>query len=628
MLAALPGRRARRRRRDRSSSTPAPPTAPSRSPSRFGARVLHHEWTGDFSAARNVSLRRRDRRLDHVPRRRRGPRRRATAPRLRELHGPHLARGASSSSRPTTPATSRTARRVTHNALRLFRNRPEYRFEGRLHEQIAHSLPAYLPERLERTDVRIEHFGYLGAVRDAKEKSRRNIELLERQVAEGADTPVPALQPRLRARRRRATRRALEQFERVLGRCSSDGRAHRRLRLRPVAGQPRYVKALRAQRPPRRRASRAGDEVLELLPGLHRHRLRAGAAPRRALGDLREAPALLERCLEMGDAPEQVLGHGRLRHATCALVGLADVLRAQGRRRRGRGAAARAACRAPRLPRRRRAARRACCCAAAPEPPRSSPRRPRARRRARRPSVRFLLAVALYEAGAVAEAEAELRAVARRPARTTPPRAWRSPRRCCPRAAAPRPSRPSTPRSTPTRRGARRRPRRSCSRRLAAGDADAADGPRSRHAARGSADAERRRVRRLARPARRRGAPAALPADAAPLVAHDARGARARGGLRRVRATLAAVVEAARPARARAPRAAGRRLPAPRLPRVGRRRVDRRLPGAGPRRRALLGLAQVAYARGMPTTRPCSPPRPGARPGPPGRTPAGSSAAA
>jgi hypothetical protein len=42
----------------------------------------------------------------------------------------------------------------------VFRNRPEYRFEGRLHEQIAHRLPGDLPERLEQTSVRLEHYGY------------------------------------------------------------------------------------------------------------------------------------------------------------------------------------------------------------------------------------------------------------------------------------------------------------------------------------------------------------------------------------------------------------------------------------------------------------------------------------
>src|SRR5262249_29669887 len=77
---------------------------------------------------------------------------------------------------------------VTFNALRMFRNRPEYRFQGRLHEQIAQHLPAYLPDRLEQTSVRVEHYGYLGSVRDAKEKSRRNIELLKAQQAEAPPT--------------------------------------------------------------------------------------------------------------------------------------------------------------------------------------------------------------------------------------------------------------------------------------------------------------------------------------------------------------------------------------------------------------------------------------------------------
>src|SRR5205085_2538250 len=42
--------------------------------------------------------------------------------------------------------------------------------------------------RLEQTSVRVEHYGYLGSVRDAKEKSRRNIELLKAQQAEAPPT--------------------------------------------------------------------------------------------------------------------------------------------------------------------------------------------------------------------------------------------------------------------------------------------------------------------------------------------------------------------------------------------------------------------------------------------------------
>src|SRR4029078_627923 len=52
---------------------------------------------------------------------------------------------------------------VTHLALRLWRNRPEYRFEGRIHEQKTHKMPNYLPERFESTQIRMRHYGYLKA---------------------------------------------------------------------------------------------------------------------------------------------------------------------------------------------------------------------------------------------------------------------------------------------------------------------------------------------------------------------------------------------------------------------------------------------------------------------------------
>src|SRR3954451_14119514 len=46
-----------------------------------------------------------------------------------------------------------------------------------------------LTERLELTGVRVEHYGYLSVVREEKDKSRRNLELLERQLEENGETP-------------------------------------------------------------------------------------------------------------------------------------------------------------------------------------------------------------------------------------------------------------------------------------------------------------------------------------------------------------------------------------------------------------------------------------------------------
>ena len=77
---------------------------------------------------------------------------------------------------------------VTHHALRVWRNRPAYRFEGRIHEQKSHTMPTYLAERFETSNVRIRHYGYLLSRIASKDKSRRNIELLE---IEARENPSP-----------------------------------------------------------------------------------------------------------------------------------------------------------------------------------------------------------------------------------------------------------------------------------------------------------------------------------------------------------------------------------------------------------------------------------------------------
>lgn len=149
-----------------------------------GARVLHAPWTNDFSAARNVSL---DAATgdwvlyldaDEVLVDGQGPRLRELAGRTwREAlylvetnHTEELGVGAS----------------TRHLALRLFRNRPGRRFSGRLHEQVE-ELADLPPERREVTDVLIEHFGYLGDVRESKGKEQRNRELAMQQLADGDD---------------------------------------------------------------------------------------------------------------------------------------------------------------------------------------------------------------------------------------------------------------------------------------------------------------------------------------------------------------------------------------------------------------------------------------------------------
>jgi tetratricopeptide (TPR) repeat protein len=366
----------------------------------LGARVLHHEWTGDFAAARNVSFEA------------------ATGDWVMYLDADEVL--VAEDAKYLRALTGRTWRdafylveinhtgelgdgsAVTHDALRVFRNRPEYRFEGRIHEQIAQHLPAYLPERLERTPVRVEHFGYLGSVRGAKDKINRNLELLQRQAAEGLDTPFLHFNLGSEYAASGDAPRALEHFERAwtVLRTEANAAGHG---FAPSLGA-RYLKALRG-------TGRAADvapaveEMLTLFPGFTDLVLEQAYAAR-SLGDAAAEEALLRRCLEMGDAPSRyspTVGTG----SSIALVALADALRRRGAADEAEAMLRRCLEEHPRF-------------LGAVEPYAAlllARRVPAAEVAAEihgrvaeiTPSVRFLLAVALSEAGAAAVAETELR---------------------------------------------------------------------------------------------------------------------------------------------------------------------------------------------------------------------------
>jgi glycosyltransferase involved in cell wall biosynthesis len=289
----------------------------------FGARVLLHEWTGSFAQARNVSFDAAEGDwliyldADEVLVS-------EDVPLLRSLTG-RTWREAFYLSETNYTGDLDDGTAVTHNALRVFRNRPEYRFEGRLHEQIAGRLPGYLPERLEATGVRVEHYGYLGAVRGAREKSRRNIELLRLQQAESP--PTPFLHYNLGSEYAAANEpaAALVEFERAWELL--EGLPDRASYEFAPALMNRMVKALRACGRPEDAIARAeqGAERFEGFTDLVFEQALAAIV----LGQVQRARELLERCLEMGDAPSRytaTVGSGTY----LAMVQLAELERAVG----------------------------------------------------------------------------------------------------------------------------------------------------------------------------------------------------------------------------------------------------------------------------------------------------------
>ncbi len=72
--------------------------------------------------------------------------------------------------------------------IRMFRNKVGYRFTGKIHEQIADSIQRVNPAaRFIMTDVKIDHYGYQPSIRELKDKTNRNIKLLNKELEENPD---------------------------------------------------------------------------------------------------------------------------------------------------------------------------------------------------------------------------------------------------------------------------------------------------------------------------------------------------------------------------------------------------------------------------------------------------------
>jgi tetratricopeptide (TPR) repeat protein len=362
----------------------------------FGAKVIEREWNGSFADARNASFEAAsgdwllfldaDEVLDP-----------ADAPLLRELTG-KVWREAFYLVETNHTGELGDGTAVTHNALRLFRNRPEYRFEGRVHEQIAHRLPSGLPERIEPTAVRVDHYGYLGVVRDAKEKSRRNIELLRGQLEDAGGSAFLHFNLGSEYAAAGDAGSACEQFERAWTLLGED--PGRRDRPYVPSLTVRSTKALRF-------CGRLAEAEARALEGLAMFSDLTDLVFERALiaaaqGDPDRAASLFEDCLARGDAPSRLsptVGCGSF----LALVRLAELEAARDDQERAEGLLRRCLREHPAylgtvLPLAAAMLRRG-------EEPAEVVAQVEGGVAEPTPSVRFMLATALYEAGEAEAAE-------------------------------------------------------------------------------------------------------------------------------------------------------------------------------------------------------------------------------
>lgn len=153
----------------------------------YGAKVLTHQWNDDFAAARNVSLRSAtsdwilvldaDEALAEEDQGRLQTLLRKDAPTAYLLNI-------------VSPVDDSRSRHAVINAFpRLFRNRPEIRFEGRVHEQVSPSI-ARIGGTISPSEIRVHHRGYHGRWVDLPTKRQRNIRLLSQQLADHPEDPL------------------------------------------------------------------------------------------------------------------------------------------------------------------------------------------------------------------------------------------------------------------------------------------------------------------------------------------------------------------------------------------------------------------------------------------------------
>lgn len=111
----------------------------------------------------------------------------------------------------------------TSSALRLFRNKPGYRYEGRIHEQIVQPiLQANSSAVLQYSAIRLNHGGYLPEVVQKKNKVQRNMELLQRELENSSNESFHRYNLGVEYMRARQYEKALEQFR--LSRTVTDWR--------------------------------------------------------------------------------------------------------------------------------------------------------------------------------------------------------------------------------------------------------------------------------------------------------------------------------------------------------------------------------------------------------------------
>ncbi|MEW5705489.1 MAG: tetratricopeptide repeat protein [Actinomycetota bacterium] len=199
---------------------------------KFGAKVIHYKWEDDFSAARNVSL-------DH-----------ATGEWVMFLDADEeLVSEDIDELKKVLEDTEREGfyfnllsfigekeedGAVVNIAFRLWRNKPEYRFTGAIHEQIVAKVQSHNPN-IGFTGIRINHYGYLTKITKEKDKIQRNLNILLKEVEKYPDDPFVRFNLGVEYLRLKDYVKALDQYKKAFANLTGLDVAYASMLVRNIA---------------------------------------------------------------------------------------------------------------------------------------------------------------------------------------------------------------------------------------------------------------------------------------------------------------------------------------------------------------------------------------------------------
>jgi len=199
---------------------------------KFGAKVIHYKWHNDFSAARNVSLEHStgewvmflDADEELV---------REDIPELKKLLEDAEHEGFFFNEFNFVGDKEEDGV-VVNLAFRLWRNKPEYRFSGAIHEQIVAKVQSQ-NQNVGLTGIRINHYGYLNKATKEKNKVQRNLNILIKEAEKHPDDSFTRFNLGVEYLRLKDHEKALDQYKKAFANLTGLNLAYASMLIRNIA---------------------------------------------------------------------------------------------------------------------------------------------------------------------------------------------------------------------------------------------------------------------------------------------------------------------------------------------------------------------------------------------------------